>query len=145
MRASRHATTLRPRAKGRVWFTSDMAATVPAWAHADVCDLTTTGRRSGHEHTIEIWFASEGASLYLISGGANRSDWVRNLQADPSCTVHVADLRFPATARLPLSDGDERDRAVTLLHGKYGDQVSSSAEVWRRDAWIVALDRVDAS
>lgn len=33
------------------------------------CYLTTTGRRSGRDHTIEIWFSATESALYLISGG----------------------------------------------------------------------------
>ena len=47
------------------------------------CYLTTRGRRTGRPHTIEIWFVAVGATAYLMAGGRDRSDWVRNLMADP--------------------------------------------------------------
>lgn len=31
--------------------------------------LGTTGRVTGAEHEIEIWFASDGTTVWLISGG----------------------------------------------------------------------------
>jgi hypothetical protein len=40
-----------------------------------LCYVTTAGRRTGRPHTIEIWFAADGGSLFLISGGGDRSDW----------------------------------------------------------------------
>src|SRR5438128_3103033 len=43
------------------------------------CYLTTIGRGSGRPHTIEIWFALHGATVYLLSGGGEGSDWVKNL------------------------------------------------------------------
>ena len=104
------------------------------------CYLTTTGRRSGADHTIEIWFATDGSSLVLISGGDDRSDWVRNLRADPRCRIRVGEARLDAIARLPLPDGRERDRAVELLHEKYGREVAATLQDWRRDAFVVALD-----
>lgn len=105
------------------------------------CYLTTTGRRSGRQHTIEIWFATDGASLYLISGGRDRSDWVRNLQASPRAHVHIGDTSVAVNARVPLDQpASERDRAVRLLHTKYGSQVSGNLADWQRDAFIVALD-----
>jgi deazaflavin-dependent oxidoreductase (nitroreductase family) len=104
------------------------------------CCLTTTGRRTRRSHTIEIWFAAEGRSLYLISGGADRSDWVRNLLAEPAATVRIDDTTFAARARLPLPHGPERDTAVSALHDKYGRQVSGTVESWLADAYIVALD-----
>ncbi len=38
----------------------------------DFCYLTTRGRVSGRPHEIEIWFALEGRTLYLLSGGDAR-------------------------------------------------------------------------
>jgi len=105
-----------------------------------VCYVTTVGRRSGRPHTIEIWFAAEGGSLYLISGGRDRSDWVRNLLASRQGTVRLADDDFPVRARLPLPDGPERETAVRALHAKYRTQVSGTVDSWLADAYIVALD-----
>ncbi len=106
------------------------------------CYLTTVGRRSGRDHTIEIWFAAEGRTLYLISGGGARSDWVRNLVAQPEARVAVGGWSLHVRARLPLVEPpEERERAVRLLHAKYGRR-ESSLESWLRDAFIVALDVV---
>ena len=43
------------------------------------CYLTTTGRVSGEPREIEIWFGLDGPTLYVLSGGRDRSDWVKNL------------------------------------------------------------------
>lgn len=48
------------------------------FADADYCYLTTTGRVSGKAHTIEIWFALHDKTLYLLSGGRETSDWIKN-------------------------------------------------------------------
>src|SRR5437868_2668184 len=107
------------------------------------CYLTTTGRRSGRRHTIEIWFATDGRTVYLISGGGDRSDWVRNLRAAPSGRVRITTRDLAVTARAPMADGPERTRAAELLHAKYHDQVAASLADWRRDAYLVALDPAD--
>ncbi len=44
----------------------------------DYCYLTTTGRRTGGPHRIEIWYAADGDHLHLLSGGGRNSDWVQN-------------------------------------------------------------------
>jgi deazaflavin-dependent oxidoreductase (nitroreductase family) len=106
-----------------------------------VCYVTTTGRVSGRPHEIEIWFTEVGDSLYLISGGGGRSDWVRNFVADPAAAVRVDGETFPVKARVPVHPGEERTVAVARLHAKYADQVSGSLADWSRDAFIVALDR----
>ena len=45
-------------------------------AHADVecCDVTTTGRRTGNSHEIEIWFGVIDDTMYLISGNGAGAD-----------------------------------------------------------------------
>ena len=40
----------------------------------DFAYLTTTGRKSGRPHRIEIWFAIDDGKLYLLSGGADKAD-----------------------------------------------------------------------
>ena len=102
--------------------------------------MSTTGRVTGRPHEIEIWFTEVGDSLYLISGGGERSDWVKNLVAEPAATVRVDGKTVPVKARVPVHPGEERTVAVDRLHAKYADQVSGSLEDWKRDAFIVALD-----
>ncbi len=41
----------------------------PALAGEQYCYLTTTGRVTGRPHTIEIWFALDGGTLYMLAGG----------------------------------------------------------------------------
>lgn len=52
------------------------------WAAEPFACLTAIGRQSGSPHRIEIWFAIENGRVCLLSGGRDRSDWVRNLQAN---------------------------------------------------------------
>lgn len=79
-------------------------------------DITTTGRKSGRQRRIEIWFYRAGDKLYLSSLPARRS-WYANLEANPAFTFHlknsvVADL--PATAK-PITDEVERRRIFTEI------------------------------
>jgi deazaflavin-dependent oxidoreductase (nitroreductase family) len=85
----------------------DELATV---ADDDFCYLTTRGRVSGRPHEIEIWFALDDRTLYLLSGGGDRSDWMRNLRADPAVTVRLRDTPYAATARI-VEPGEESQRA----------------------------------
>src|SRR5437762_12235586 len=54
-----------------------------SFADEDFCYLTTTGRVSGKAHTIEIWFALHDNTVYMLSGGGEKSDWVKNLRHQP--------------------------------------------------------------
>jgi deazaflavin-dependent oxidoreductase (nitroreductase family) len=63
------------------------------WKDEDFCYVTTTGRRTGRPHQIEIWFGADGDTIYLLSGGGDRSDWFKNLKIDPSVTVRIGDRK----------------------------------------------------
>jgi deazaflavin-dependent oxidoreductase (nitroreductase family) len=108
----------------------------------DFCYLTTRGRVTGRPHEIEIWFAVDGDTVYLLSGGGDRSDWVRNLRAEPAVTVRVGDTTYPATARV-IDDSDEERRARTLVFDKYQPRYHGNLERWRESSLPVAIDRVD--
>ena len=60
----------------------------------DYCYLTTKGRKSGRPHEVEIWFALSGLNLYILSGGGDRSDWVRNIRRAPEVTVRIGNSSF---------------------------------------------------
>jgi deazaflavin-dependent oxidoreductase (nitroreductase family) len=87
--------------------------------------LTTIGRRTGRPHRIEIWFAAQDERLYLLSGGRERADWVRNLQANPRVTVELGDEMHAGAARVLRAGTAEDQRARELLLSKYreGDEL----------------------
>ena len=106
----------------------------------DYCYLTTTGRISGEPRQIEIWFAVEGDTLYMLSGGGDRSNWVRNLMREPTVTVRIRDRTLHGRAR-PVEPGTEEDAlARRLLPEKYAPRYSGDLEDWRRRALPIAVD-----
>ena len=108
-------------------------------AALDFCYVTTTGRTTGRPHRIEIWFAAhpEHDTIFMLSGGRERADWVRNLVAAPRCTVEIGDAQFVGYGRV-IEGTDEDELARTLVHDKYaqGDDLAS----WRASALPVAID-----
>jgi deazaflavin-dependent oxidoreductase (nitroreductase family) len=115
-------------------------ATLRALAGEDFCYLTTTGRVSGEPHEIEIWFAlvPETRTLYLLSGGGDRSDWVKNLRRNSEVIVRIAGERLSGHAR-EMGDAEEDELARRLLVEKY-ESGPGSLENWRRTALPVAVD-----
>lgn len=105
----------------------------------DYCYLTTIGRVSGTPRTIEIWFAIDDAILYMLSGGRDRSDWVKNLSRHPDVKVRIADFDFGGTARI-VSDAPEDEAARRLLLEKYRPRYSGDLSSWGRTALPVAVD-----
>jgi deazaflavin-dependent oxidoreductase (nitroreductase family) len=106
----------------------------------DFCYLTTMGRVTGMPHEIEIWFAlvPETHTLYMLSGGSDRSDWVKNLRRNPEVTVRIAEERFAGLAR-EARDAEEDELARWLLVEKY-ESSPGRLESWRRRALPVVVD-----
>lgn len=105
----------------------------------DFCYLTTTGRRTGRPHRIEIWYAADGDTQYLLSGGGRSADWVQNLLADPVVHVEVDGSVRDGRARV-LDDGPEADRARSLVFAKYAPRYDGDLTGWRERALPVAID-----
>ena len=114
-----------------------MTAGLRALVHEQYCYLTTTGRVTGRPHEIEIWFALDGETLYMLSDSQG-SDWVKNLRRTPRVTVRIAGERFEGSARV-VEDGEEDELARRLLVEKY-EQEPGSLSNWRRTALPVAVD-----
>jgi deazaflavin-dependent oxidoreductase (nitroreductase family) len=111
----------------------------PGLAGQDYCYLTTIGRSSGEPREIEIWFGLEGATLYMLSGGRERSNWVRNLMRTPAVRVRIGDHEFEGTARI-VNDGDEDATARRLLLDKYEAGYSGDLSTWGRDSLPIAVE-----
>ena len=106
----------------------------------DYCYLTTTGRKSGLPREIEIWFGINGNSLYLLSGGGNQSQWVKNLLANPNVTVRIAKHNFNGIAR-NVSEEKEETTARHMLAGKYqGWKEGKPLSDWGRTALVVGIE-----
>ena len=106
----------------------------------DYCYLTTTGRKSGLPREIEIWFGINGNSLYLLSGGGDQSQWVKNLLANPNVTVRIAKHSFNGVARI-VSEEKQETMARHLLAGKYqGWKEGKPLSDWGRTALVIGID-----
>jgi deazaflavin-dependent oxidoreductase (nitroreductase family) len=115
-----------------------MAPLPPGWADAELYYVTTTGRRTGRPHEVEIWCVAVGDALYLMAGSGERSDTIRNALADPRVTVRVGDDTRPATAS--LVDDAEEDAAVRhAMVAKY-ESVPGELAGWGRTALPLRLD-----
>ncbi|MFC3997343.1 nitroreductase/quinone reductase family protein [Nocardiopsis sediminis] len=78
---------------------------------ADLLLLTTTGAKSGSEHTTPLGFVREGGRLLVVgsAGGSDRHPaWYHNLLAHPMVRVEIGTETFGAVA-VP-AQGEERDR-----------------------------------
>jgi deazaflavin-dependent oxidoreductase (nitroreductase family) len=109
-------------------------------AGEEYCYLTTTGRVSGRPHEIEIWFGAKDSSIYLLSGGGDRSDWVKNLLKDPAVKVRISRRHFDGIARL-VRDEQEELSARYMLAEKYQEwEEGRTLSEWARTALVVGID-----
>jgi hypothetical protein len=113
-----------------------------ALASEQYCYLTTTGRITGRPRTIEIWFALNGTTLYMLSGNRDRADWVKNAVKNAvknsDVSIRIATSVFPARARI-VTDQSEDTLARRLLYEKYSAS-DDDLEDWKLTALPVAFE-----
>jgi deazaflavin-dependent oxidoreductase (nitroreductase family) len=109
-------------------------------AREDFCYVTTTGRRSGKPHTIEIWFGTDGSTIYMLHDARERSDTVRNVRKMPEVSVRIGDRTFAGRARAVQPGTDEDGLARRRLLEKYAPGYDGDLERWGRDALPLAID-----
>lgn len=105
--------------------------------------LTTTGRTTGRLHEIEIWFAADPSRLnvlYLLSGGRDRSDWVRNIRIHPNVRMRLNGTTYAGVGHWIDEASDEDARARLIVAKKYGE-VSAHGELsgWAQTSLPVAI------
>jgi deazaflavin-dependent oxidoreductase (nitroreductase family) len=107
--------------------------------------LVTTGRKTGLPREIEIWYASDGSRIYMISDHLNK-DWIKNIRVNPGVRFRIADRWYQGTARL-LEPGTEEDLAARRLaslkyHGKPLEALTEADKYpdWNRNGPVVGID-----
>jgi deazaflavin-dependent oxidoreductase (nitroreductase family) len=104
----------------------------------DYCYLTTTGRHSGEAHRIEIWFALADGVVYLLSGGGERSDWVRNLVVSPDVVLEIGAEKRTTKARV-VTDAAEDELARRIVVEKYRPRYRGDLDDWGRTSLPIAI------
>jgi deazaflavin-dependent oxidoreductase (nitroreductase family) len=108
-------------------------------AAEDYCYVRTTGRVTGRPHEIEIWFAAEGETIYILAGGRHHADWVKNVKKQPEVPVRVGRTTFGGRARIVAPDTDEDARARRIVLAKYAP-TNDDLDEWGRTALPVAIE-----
>jgi deazaflavin-dependent oxidoreductase (nitroreductase family) len=103
-------------------------------------DITTTGRKTGLPHRIEIRFHNIAGDLYITGRPPRPRDWYANLLAHPEFTFHLkqsvqADLPARAT---PLLDQARRQTILAAIHQKLGRY--RDLEAWVESSPLVRVE-----
>jgi len=104
-----------------------------------VIDITTTGRKTGQQRRIEIWFDNVDGKLFL-SGLPGRRGWYANLVAEPNFTFHlkhsvIADLPAKAT---PIRDPNQKREIFSEILKKRGAE--GDLEAWLQGSPLVEVE-----
>lgn len=75
--------------------------------------IETIGRRSGLPHQTPVGGRLVGSTFWLVSEYGRRSDYVRNIEANPRVRLRLRNTWYAGTAAL-LDDDDPRDRLRRL-------------------------------
>ena len=94
-------------------------------------DITTTGRKTGKQHRIEVGLRHLDGQIYLSNSPGTR-DWAANLLAKPEFTYHLKqstqiDVAARATS---ITDVDRKRKLLTAILAKedHLDQLEARME-----------------
>ena len=82
-------------------------------------ELTVTGRTSGREISIPVWFVRDGEKLYLVPVKGSDSDWYKNILKTPTIRLAAEAAQLNATAS-PTSDAANVEQVLDRFRAKYG-------------------------
>ena len=84
--------------------------------------LTTKGRKTTRQHTIEIWFVEYNKRYYILSERKKASDWVQNIIVNSNVSFKVNNNIYKGYARIvDKSKESTLANAVSdLMFSKYG-------------------------
>ena len=77
--------------------------------------------------------------MYLLSGGGEGSDWVKNLRVNPTVGVRIGDRDMICRASV-IDDDAEDELARRLLLEKYAPRYSDDLTEWARTAVAVTIE-----
>jgi len=103
--------------------------------------LTTTGRKTGKPHRVELWFAVADDHIYLSHEG-RETDWMRNIKKNPEVTFEIGGTKFTGNARYLQPDESEAVKAKLALYLKYyGKAEESIIDDWFSLSTLILMER----
>jgi len=96
-----------------------MAVDLTSYTKQSTVRLTTTGRKSGRQHTVTIWFVvADPHRLFVQHVRGPTADWFRNLSKQPDVQVDFGAGPLAARAT-PIADAAEVRRVLAAFRRKY--------------------------
>ncbi len=96
-----------------------MAIDLTSYARQSTFRLTTTGRKSGRQHAVTIWFVvADAQRLYVQHVRGPTADWYKNLVKQPAVQLDFGQGAVVGRAT-PISHPAEVRRILALFRRKY--------------------------
>src|SRR5437588_3344329 len=86
-------------------------------------EITVTGRRSGRDRSLLVWFVQEDDRLYLLPLKGTDTEWYRNVLETPTMRLAAGGAEASATAT-PMTDPAKVSEGVERFRVKHGDDVA---------------------
>ena len=101
-----------------------------ALSQGGIADITTTGRKTGKPHRVEIGFQARSGYYFITGQPVRKRDWLTNLNANPEFTLHlkrgvVADVAVTAAV---ITDADEREAVLRRILSESWDNPPSKVD-----------------
>ena len=102
--------------------------------------LTTTGRKSGQERSVQLAYTDVDGKLHLVAsnfGGEKHPGWSYNLSANPSAKIQLGARTYPVVAT--LLTGEEKESVWGQLvanipnYAKYKTRTDRDIKVYRME------------
>lgn len=90
-----------------------------ALARTDEVHITVRGRRTGRPITVPVWFVYQEDTVRLLPAHGTRSQWFRNLLADPTITLRAGGHKITRQAR-PVVDAARAQELRARFEARYG-------------------------
>lgn len=100
--------------------------------------LTTTGRRTGRPHTVEIWFAYADGRIFLSHEGKH-TDWMKNIRHKARVHARIGPLDFEARAAVVKESKDLELGKTSLYEKYYGPATRAKIDDWFELSTILEL------
>jgi deazaflavin-dependent oxidoreductase (nitroreductase family) len=103
-------------------------------------DISTTGRKTGNPHRIDIIFHFFDERIYLSGMPGRKKDWVVNLLANPEFAFHIKQSfqrDLPALAKT-VSDNKMRKKVLAFITSKWDDV--QDLEMWVESGTLIEVE-----
>jgi deazaflavin-dependent oxidoreductase (nitroreductase family) len=87
--------------------------------------ITVTGRVTGRQISVPVWFVADDGKVYLLPVHGSDSDWYKNMLRNPAMQLAADGASITATAT-PITDPADVRTVVEKFRAKYGaDQIAA--------------------